>query len=138
MTSESLVSRPFSGKFCLARYKGKWSRVEVRSESLKCTSLKSFKFFKTLKVLGYCNVDQIVSDNIYCSCFEITNMYGNRVMEILFIDFGVPATVEVTDLREIPPVLNKDLIIIPPQVSCLCVCVYCGSRYILIFSQSSG
>ncbi|XP_041789848.1 tudor domain-containing protein 7A [Chelmon rostratus] len=73
MTSESLVSRPFSGKFCLARYKGKWSRV------------------------------------------EITNMYGNRVMEILFIDFGVPATVEVTDLREIPPVLNKDLIIIPPQ-----------------------
>uniref|UniRef100_UPI0037E96AC4 tudor domain-containing protein 7A n=1 Tax=Semicossyphus pulcher TaxID=241346 RepID=UPI0037E96AC4 len=74
MTSELLVSRPFSGKFCLARYKGKWSRA------------------------------------------EITNMYGNRVMEILFIDLGVPATVEVTDLREIPPVFLKDFTIIPPQV----------------------
>lgn len=46
-------------------------------------------------------------------------MYGNRVMEILFIDFGVPATVEVTDLREIPPPLLKDFAFIPPQVSCL-------------------
>uniref|UniRef100_A0A8C4DZA1 Tudor domain containing 7 a n=1 Tax=Dicentrarchus labrax TaxID=13489 RepID=A0A8C4DZA1_DICLA len=73
MTSELLVSRPFSGKFCLARYKGKWSRV------------------------------------------EITNMYGNRVMEILFIDLGLPATVEVTDLREIPPLFLKDFTIIPPQ-----------------------
>ncbi|XP_034543160.1 tudor domain-containing protein 7A-like isoform X2 [Notolabrus celidotus] len=74
MTSELLVSRPFSGKFCLARHRGRWSRA------------------------------------------EITNMYGNRVMEILFIDFGVPATVEVTDLREIPPVFLKDFTIIPPQV----------------------
>ncbi|XP_071359625.1 tudor domain-containing protein 7A isoform X5 [Trachinotus anak] len=73
MTSESLVSRPFCGKFCLARYKGKWSRV------------------------------------------EIANMYSNRVMEILYIDLGVPATVEVTDLREIPPLLLKDFTIIPPQ-----------------------
>ncbi|XP_057192988.1 tudor domain-containing protein 7B isoform X2 [Triplophysa rosa] len=32
VTSESLVSRPFCGKSCLARYKGKWSRVEA----LKC------------------------------------------------------------------------------------------------------
>ncbi|XP_068583840.1 tudor domain-containing protein 7A isoform X2 [Cebidichthys violaceus] len=72
MTSESLVSRPFSGKFCLARYKGKWSRV------------------------------------------EITNIYGNRVIEILFIDFGVPATVEVTDLREIPHLFLKNLSVIPP------------------------
>ncbi|XP_041641263.1 tudor domain-containing protein 7B-like [Cheilinus undulatus] len=46
---------------------------------------------------------------------EITNMYGNRVMELLFIDLGVQATVEVTDLREIPPVFVKDLSIIPPQ-----------------------
>lgn len=30
VTSEFLVSRPFCGKGCLARYKGKWSRVEVR------------------------------------------------------------------------------------------------------------
>ncbi|KAF3687443.1 Tudor domain-containing protein 7B [Channa argus] len=73
MTSDSLVSTPFSGKFCLARYKGKWARA------------------------------------------EITNMYGNRVMEILFIDLGVPATVEVTDLREMPPLFLKDFTVIPPQ-----------------------
>ncbi|XP_070293925.1 LOW QUALITY PROTEIN: tudor domain-containing protein 7B-like [Salvelinus sp. IW2-2015] len=29
VTSEFLVSRPFCGKGCLARYKGKWSRVEI-------------------------------------------------------------------------------------------------------------
>lgn len=46
-------------------------------------------------------------------------MYGNRVMEISVIDFGVPATLELTDLREIPPLLLKDFIIIPPQVSYL-------------------
>lgn len=47
-------------------------------------------------------------------------------MEILFIDLGIPATVEVTDLREIPPVFLKDFTIIPPQVSfcCLSVAVY--------------
>ena len=31
VTSEFLVSRPFCGKGCLARYKSKWSRVEVRA-----------------------------------------------------------------------------------------------------------
>ncbi|XP_028330211.1 tudor domain-containing protein 7B [Gouania willdenowi] len=29
VTSEFLVSRPFCGKVCLARFKGKWSRVEI-------------------------------------------------------------------------------------------------------------
>ncbi|XP_068178460.1 tudor domain-containing protein 7A [Antennarius striatus] len=75
MTSHCLVSRPFTGKFCLARFKGKWSRA------------------------------------------EITNMHGNRVMELLFIDFGVPATVEVTELREIPPGLLKEFTVIPPQAT---------------------
>ncbi|XP_072239886.1 tudor domain-containing protein 7A [Leuresthes tenuis] len=75
MTSEFLVSRPFYGKFCLARYKGKWARA------------------------------------------EITSMYSNRVIEILFIDLGVSATVEVTDLREIPPLFQKDFTIIPPQAN---------------------
>ncbi|XP_072319544.1 tudor domain-containing protein 7A [Eucyclogobius newberryi] len=79
VTSESLVSRPFSGKLCLSRYKGKWSRVEV------------------------------------------INIYGNRVLEILLIDFGVTTTVEVTELREIPPPLLKDLIIIPPQAIKCCL-----------------
>ncbi|XP_040000863.1 tudor domain-containing protein 7A isoform X3 [Xiphias gladius] len=79
MTSESLVCRPFNGKLCLSRYKGKLSRVEV------------------------------------------TNMYSNRVMEILFIDLGIQATVEVTDLREIPPVFCKDFTIIPPQAIKCCL-----------------
>lgn len=38
-------------------------------------------------------------------------------MEILFIDLGVQATVEVTDLREIPPPVIQDLVVIPPLVS---------------------
>ncbi|XP_071390141.1 tudor domain-containing protein 7A [Centroberyx affinis] len=73
VTSESLVSRPFSGKFCLARHKGKWSRV------------------------------------------EITSLYGSRVMDVLFVDLGVPASVEVTELREIPPPFLSDFTVIPPQ-----------------------
>ncbi|KAL3067125.1 hypothetical protein OYC64_016968 [Pagothenia borchgrevinki] len=72
MTSDFLVSRPFSGKFCLARHKGMWSRV------------------------------------------EITNIFGNRVIEIVFIDLGVQATIEVTDLREIPSLFLENVIIIPP------------------------
>uniref|UniRef100_A0A673XVI7 Tudor domain containing 7 b n=1 Tax=Salmo trutta TaxID=8032 RepID=A0A673XVI7_SALTR len=74
VTSEFLVSRPFCGKGCLARYKGKWSRV------------------------------------------EITNLHGSRVLDILFIDLGVQASVEVIELREVPPPFLRDLIAIPPQV----------------------
>ncbi|CAJ1086744.1 tudor domain-containing protein 7B [Xyrichtys novacula] len=73
VTSEFLVSRPFCGKECLARYKGKWSRV------------------------------------------EITNLHGSRVLDILFIDVGVQASVEVFELREIPQSFLRDLIAIPPQ-----------------------
>ncbi|KAM8842026.1 tudor domain-containing protein 7A [Synchiropus picturatus] len=72
-TSESLVSRPFAGKLCLARCKGEWSRV------------------------------------------EITNLYGNRVLEVFYIDLGLSATIEVTDLREFPPPLIEELTVIPPQ-----------------------
>ncbi|KAK5866187.1 hypothetical protein PBY51_020397 [Eleginops maclovinus] len=79
MTSESLVSRPFSGKVCLARHKGMWSRV------------------------------------------EITNIFGNRVIEILFIDLGVQATVEVTDLREIPSPFLENFIVIPPLAMKCCL-----------------
>ncbi|XP_028306396.1 LOW QUALITY PROTEIN: tudor domain-containing protein 7A [Gouania willdenowi] len=74
-TSEFLVSRPFTGKFCLVRYKGKWARA------------------------------------------EIITIHSDRVIEILFIDFGISATVEITDLREIPPFYCKDIIIIPPQAT---------------------
>lgn len=50
VTSESLVSRPFSGKFCLARHKGKWSRVEVRTESNR---IWMYFLFKSLKLKAY-------------------------------------------------------------------------------------
>uniref|UniRef100_A0A8C7M107 Tudor domain-containing protein 7B n=1 Tax=Oncorhynchus mykiss TaxID=8022 RepID=A0A8C7M107_ONCMY len=78
-TSEFLVSRPFCGKGCLARYKGKWSRV------------------------------------------EITNLHGSRVLDILFIDLGVQASVEVIELREVPPPFLWDLIAIPPQAVKCCL-----------------
>uniref|UniRef100_A0A8C4ZJN9 Tudor domain-containing protein 7B n=1 Tax=Gadus morhua TaxID=8049 RepID=A0A8C4ZJN9_GADMO len=73
VTSDFLVSRPFCGKRCLARYKGKWSRV------------------------------------------EITNLHGSRVLDLLFVDLGVQASVEVFELREIPPQFLRDLTTIPPQ-----------------------
>ncbi|KAJ8007694.1 hypothetical protein DPEC_G00096830 [Dallia pectoralis] len=79
VTSEFLVSQPFCGKSCLARYKGKWSRV------------------------------------------EITNLHGSRVLDILFIDLGVQASVEVFELREVPPPFLSDLITIPPQVVKCCL-----------------
>uniref|UniRef100_A0A8D0AJT6 Tudor domain containing 7 b n=1 Tax=Sander lucioperca TaxID=283035 RepID=A0A8D0AJT6_SANLU len=79
VTSEFLVSRPFCGKGCLARYKGKWSRV------------------------------------------EITNLHGSRVLDILFIDVGVQASVEVFELREIPPPFLYDLMAIPPQAVKCCL-----------------
>uniref|UniRef100_A0A673LPH6 Tudor domain-containing protein 7B-like n=1 Tax=Sinocyclocheilus rhinocerous TaxID=307959 RepID=A0A673LPH6_9TELE len=79
VTSELLVSRPFCGKNCLARYKGKWSRV------------------------------------------EITNLHGSRVLDILFVDVGVQASVEVTELREIPPPLLHDLISTPAQALKCCL-----------------
>lgn len=73
VTSEYLVSLPFCGKECLARYKGKWARV------------------------------------------EITNLHGSRVLDILFIDLGVQASVEVFELREIPQTFLRDLLTIPAQ-----------------------
>ncbi|KAM9717288.1 tudor domain-containing protein 7B isoform 2-T2 [Menidia menidia] len=79
VTSEFLVSRPFCGKGCLARYKGKWSRV------------------------------------------EITNLHGSRVLDILFIDIGVQASIEVFELREIPSPFLRDLMAVPPQAVKCCL-----------------
>ncbi|XP_013874700.1 tudor domain-containing protein 7B [Austrofundulus limnaeus] len=79
VTSEFLVSRPFCGKRCLARYKSKWSRV------------------------------------------EITNLHGSRVLDILFVDVGVQASVEVFELREIPSLFLRDLVAIPPQAVKCCL-----------------
>lgn len=79
VTSEFLVSRPFCGKGCLARYKGKWSRV------------------------------------------EITNLHGSRVLDILFMDLGVQASVEVFELREVPQPFLRELVAIPAQAVKCCL-----------------
>ncbi|XP_066515805.1 tudor domain-containing protein 7A isoform X2 [Hoplias malabaricus] len=46
---------------------------------------------------------------------EIVNLHGSRVMDVRFMDLGLPASLEVSDLREIPPVFLRELITIPPQ-----------------------
>ncbi|XP_051558217.1 tudor domain-containing protein 7A-like [Myxocyprinus asiaticus] len=78
LTWELLVSKPFCGKVCLAKYKGKWARA------------------------------------------EIINLHGSQVLDILFLDMGLPASLEVSELREIPPIYLRELITIPPQaIKCL-------------------
>lgn len=57
---------------------------------------------------------------------QITNLHGSRVLDILFVDVGVQASVEVIELREIPTPFLRDLVSIPPQVSrssCLARCL---------------
>uniref|UniRef100_A0A8C1AQJ5 Tudor domain containing 7 a n=1 Tax=Cyprinus carpio carpio TaxID=630221 RepID=A0A8C1AQJ5_CYPCA len=65
LTWELLVFKPFCGKVCLAKHKGKWARA------------------------------------------EIINLHGSQVLDILFLDLGLPASLEVK------------LITIPPQTLCL-------------------
>ncbi|KAL7375178.1 hypothetical protein ABVT39_013255 [Epinephelus coioides] len=52
---------------------------------------------------------------------QITNLHGSRVLDILFIDVGVQASVEVFELREIPPPFLRDLMAIPPQAVKCCL-----------------
>ncbi|KAA0723685.1 Tudor domain-containing protein 7B [Triplophysa tibetana] len=52
---------------------------------------------------------------------QITNLHGRRVLDILFVDVGVQASVEVIELREIPPPLLRDLNSIPPQALKCCL-----------------
>uniref|UniRef100_A0A8C1DYE9 Tudor domain containing 7 b n=1 Tax=Cyprinus carpio carpio TaxID=630221 RepID=A0A8C1DYE9_CYPCA len=52
---------------------------------------------------------------------EITNLHGSRVVDIMFVDVGVQASVEVTELREIPPPTLRDLISTPAQALKCCL-----------------
>ncbi|XP_077460575.1 tudor domain-containing protein 7A [Stigmatopora argus] len=52
---------------------------------------------------------------------EITHHHGNQVIEVLLIDLGVQATVEVTELREMPLLFIQDLTIIPSQAIRCCL-----------------
>ncbi|RXN04874.1 tudor domain-containing 7A-like protein [Labeo rohita] len=47
---------------------------------------------------------------------QIINLHGSQVLDILFLDLGLPASLEVSELREIPPIYLKELITIPPQI----------------------
>ncbi|KTG39590.1 hypothetical protein cypCar_00006364, partial [Cyprinus carpio] len=52
---------------------------------------------------------------------QITNLHGSRVVDIMFVDVGVQASVEVTELREIPPPTLRDLISTPAQALKCCL-----------------
>ncbi|KAK3507703.1 hypothetical protein QTP70_034715 [Hemibagrus guttatus] len=46
---------------------------------------------------------------------EITNLHGSRVLDVEFVDLGFPASVELSELREIPAVFIRELLTIPKQ-----------------------
>ncbi|KAK1796828.1 hypothetical protein P4O66_000918 [Electrophorus voltai] len=52
---------------------------------------------------------------------QITNLHGSRVLDILFVDLAVKASVEVIELREIPPPFLCDFVSIPPQAVRCCL-----------------
>lgn len=59
-----------------------------------------------------------MTNTAYTGCnSQITNLHGSRVLDIMFVDVGVQASVEVFELREIPTTFLRDLVSIPPQVS---------------------
>ncbi|MCJ8749314.1 hypothetical protein PDJAM_G00174940 [Pangasius djambal] len=46
---------------------------------------------------------------------EITNLHGSRVLDVEFVDLGFPASLELSELREIPAVFIRELLTIPTQ-----------------------
>ncbi|KAF5888686.1 tudor domain-containing protein 7A-like, partial [Clarias magur] len=46
---------------------------------------------------------------------EITNLHGSRVLDVEFVDLGFPASLELSELREIPVVFIRELLTIPTQ-----------------------
>ncbi|KAF7686643.1 tudor domain-containing protein 7A [Silurus meridionalis] len=46
---------------------------------------------------------------------EITNLHGSRVLDVEFMDLGFPASLELSELREIPAVFMRELLTIPTQ-----------------------
>lgn len=98
---------PCRGKVALfpaAQTELAWQREKAKSESLS-TPFKDLVRFILLTAV------------IICLNLQITNLHGSRVLDIMFIDVGVQASVEVFELREIPPPFLRDLMAIPPQVS---------------------
>nr|Q5M7P8.1 RecName: Full=Tudor domain-containing protein 7 [Xenopus tropicalis]AAH88519.1 hypothetical LOC496822 [Xenopus tropicalis] len=52
---------------------------------------------------------------------EITSVHSSRALDVQFLDSGTIASVKVSELKEIPPPLLRDLISIPPQALRCCL-----------------
>ncbi|XP_030050306.1 tudor domain-containing protein 7 isoform X2 [Microcaecilia unicolor] len=52
---------------------------------------------------------------------EITNLHSSRTLDIKFLDYGMVASVKVSELREIPLQFFKETVTIPPQVLKCCL-----------------
>ncbi|KAJ8001014.1 hypothetical protein DPEC_G00186410 [Dallia pectoralis] len=95
------------------------------------------KLNKILEKIEVFFITQVTSDSLVSSPFcgkcclarhkgkwarvEITNLHGSRVLDIQFVDLGVPASVEVIELREVPPAFLHELAAIPPQAIKCCL-----------------
>ncbi|XP_022537427.2 tudor domain-containing protein 7A [Astyanax mexicanus] len=61
---------------------------------------------------------------------EVVNLHGSRVLDVLFVDLGLPASLEVSELREIPPVFLRKLITIPAQAVRCCLAELEVDKYV--------
>ncbi|XP_029459392.1 tudor domain-containing protein 7 isoform X2 [Rhinatrema bivittatum] len=52
---------------------------------------------------------------------EITNLHSSRTLDVQFLDFGMVASVKVSELREIPLQFLKEAVTIPPQALKCCL-----------------
>ncbi|XP_076869354.1 tudor domain-containing protein 7A [Brachyhypopomus gauderio] len=52
---------------------------------------------------------------------KVSQLHGSQVVDVLFVDLGLPASLEVSELREIPHLFLRELITIPPQAVQCCL-----------------
>ncbi|XP_051785861.1 tudor domain-containing protein 7A isoform X2 [Erpetoichthys calabaricus] len=76
--------------------------------------------------LPFCGKLCLVQSKGMWSRVEVANLHGSRVVDIVFVDTGMPASVEVIELREIPSLYLRDLISIPPQAVKCCLAELCA------------
>ncbi|KAL2098292.1 hypothetical protein ACEWY4_007499 [Coilia grayii] len=91
----------------LARLKSLFEKIETFFSSMESSELPVTKPFQGKICLALFEGKW--------SRVEITETHGSCVVDILFVDLGHPASVKVTELREIPPAFLHDVITIPFQ-----------------------
>ncbi|XP_031415478.1 tudor domain-containing protein 7A [Clupea harengus] len=91
----------------LAKLKALFERIESFLSSQESSEL--------LVAKPFCGKVCLARHQGKWSRVEITNLHGSRVLDILFVDTGVPASVEVIELRDIPLPFLPELITIPFQ-----------------------